>query len=72
VVEPQRIACFGFASANLAAQELQKARCRGQAMFAVLLTLHYRGKDSVDLAPGKITLEFVKPLSRCADRAGSR
>jgi hypothetical protein len=29
-------------------------------MFAVLLTLHYRGKDSVDLAPGKITLEFVK------------
>lgn len=29
-------------------------------MFAVLLTLHYRGKDSVDVAPGKITLEFVK------------
>ncbi len=41
-------------------------------MFAVPLTMHYRGKDSVDLAPGKITLEFVKPLSRCADRAGSR
>jgi hypothetical protein len=33
---------------------------RGQAMFAVLLPMHYRGKDSVDVAPGKITVEFVK------------
>jgi hypothetical protein len=41
-------------------QELEKARRRGQAIFAVLLTLHYRGKDSVDVAPAKITLEFVK------------
>ena len=41
-------------------QELEKTRRRGQAMFAVLLTMHYRGKDSVDVAPGKITLEFVK------------
>jgi hypothetical protein len=35
----------------------------------VLLTLHYRGKDSVDLAPGKITLEFEKPpITMCRPR----
>ena len=41
-------------------QELEKARRRAQAMFALQLSVHYRGKDSVDLAPGNITLEFVK------------
>jgi hypothetical protein len=57
---------YGFWTADFGivlavdSQELEKARRRGQAMFAVLLTMHYRGKDSVDVAPGKITLEFVK------------
>jgi hypothetical protein len=41
-------------------QELEKARRRVQAMFAVLLSVHYRGQDSLDVAPGQITLEFVK------------
>jgi hypothetical protein len=57
---------YGFWTADFGivlafdSQELEKARRRGQAMFAALLTMHYRGKDSVDVAPGKITLEFVK------------
>jgi hypothetical protein len=57
---------YGFWTADFGivlavdSQELEKARRRGQAIFAVLLTMHYRGKDSVDVAPGKITLEFVK------------
>ena len=57
---------YGFWTADFGivlavdSQELEKARRRGQAMFAVLLTMHYRGKDSVDVTPGKITLEFVK------------
>jgi hypothetical protein len=57
---------YGFWTADFGivlavdSQELEKARRRGQAIFAVLLTMHYRGKDSVDIAPGKITLEFVK------------
>ncbi|HXM63424.1 MAG TPA: hypothetical protein VN950_21360 [Terriglobales bacterium] len=41
-------------------QELEKVRRRAQPMFAVLLTMHYRGKDSADVASSKITLEFVK------------
>ncbi len=41
-------------------QELEKVRRRAQPMFALLLTVHYRGKDSLDLVPGKIALEFVK------------
>ena len=41
-------------------QELEKARRRAQAMFAVLLSMHYRGQDSLEVAPGQITLEFVK------------
>jgi hypothetical protein len=41
-------------------QELEKVRRRAQPMFALLLTVHYRGKDSLDIAPGKITMEFVK------------
>jgi hypothetical protein len=41
-------------------QELEKVRRRVQPIFALQLTAHYRGKDSFDVAPGKITLEFVK------------
>jgi len=41
-------------------QELEKVRRRGQPIFALLLTVHYRGKDSLDVAPGTISLEFVK------------
>jgi hypothetical protein len=41
-------------------QELEKVGRRAQPIFALQLTLHYRGKDSLEVAPGKITLEFVK------------
>src|SRR5271166_238975 len=41
-------------------QELEKVRRRAQPIFALQLTVHYRGKDSLDVAPGKINLEFVK------------
>jgi hypothetical protein len=41
-------------------QELEKVRRRAQPMLAVLLTVAYRGQDSLDVTPGKITLEFVK------------
>jgi hypothetical protein len=41
-------------------QELEKVRRRARPMFALQLTVHYRGKDSLDLEPGEITLEFVK------------
>ena len=41
-------------------QELEKVRRRAQPIFALLLTVHYRGKDSLELVPGKIALEFVK------------
>jgi len=41
-------------------QELEKVRRRAQPIFALLLSLHYRGKDSMAVAPAKITLEFVK------------
>jgi len=41
-------------------QELEKVRRRAQPIFALLLTVHYRGKDSLDVTPGKIALEFVK------------
>ena len=56
-------------------QELEKVRRRAQPMFAVLLTVHYRGKDSLDVAPGKITLEFVKhyhDVHACARSGQSR
>ena len=42
------------------AQELEKVRRRSQPIFAVLLSVHYRGKDTGDVAPSKVTLEFVK------------
>ncbi len=41
-------------------QELEKVRRRAQPVLALQLTLRYRGKDSLELDPGKITLEFVK------------
>jgi hypothetical protein len=41
-------------------QELEKVRRRAQPLFVVLLTIRYRAKDSLDVAPGKIVLEFVK------------
>jgi hypothetical protein len=40
-------------------QELQKANRRTEPVFTVLLTLRYRGKASLSLEPGTITLEFV-------------
>lgn len=41
-------------------QELEKVPRRAQPLFALLLTFRYRGKASLDVEPGKITLEFVK------------
>jgi hypothetical protein len=41
-------------------QELEKVRRRAQPIFTLQVTAHYRGKDSLELAPGEITLEFVK------------
>jgi hypothetical protein len=40
-------------------QELEKVRRRAQPIFALQLTVHYRGKDSIDVEPGNISLEFV-------------
>ena len=41
-------------------QELEKARRRAQSVLALQLAVRYRGQVSLDLAPDKITLEFVK------------
>jgi hypothetical protein len=41
-------------------QELEKVRRRAQPIFALQLTIRFRGKDSLDVTPGGITLEFVK------------
>jgi hypothetical protein len=41
-------------------QELEKVRRRAQPIFALELTLHDRGKEALDVAPGAVTLEFVK------------
>jgi len=41
-------------------QELEKVRRRAQPLLALQLSVHYRGKDSLDVVPGKIALEFVK------------
>jgi hypothetical protein len=57
---------YGFWTADFGivlavdSQELEKVRRRAQPIFALQLTVHYRGKDSLDVAPGKITVEFVK------------
>jgi hypothetical protein len=50
---------FGIVMA-IDSQELQKAGRRTEPIFAVLLTLRYRGKDSLSIDPSAITLEFVK------------
>jgi hypothetical protein len=41
-------------------QELEKVRRRAQPILGLQLAVHYRGKDSLAVAPGKITLEFTK------------
>jgi len=41
-------------------QELEKTRRRQQPIFALLLSIHYRGKNLLEVVPGKIGLEFVK------------
>ena len=40
--------------------ELQKVGRRTEPIFTLLLTLRYRGKDSLSLEPRAVTLEFVK------------
>ena len=40
-------------------QELQKASQRTEPIFALLLTLRYRGQGSLSLEPRAVTLEFV-------------
>jgi hypothetical protein len=57
---------YGFWTADFGivlavdSQELEKVRRRSQPLFALQLSVHYRGKDSLDVVPGKIALEFVK------------
>ena len=41
-------------------QELEKVHRRHEPFFAALLTVHYRGQTSLDLATDNISLEFVK------------
>ena len=41
-------------------QELEKVRRRSDSIFALQLTVHYRGKDSLLITPDRIALEFVK------------
>ena len=41
-------------------QELEKTRRRSHPIFALQLTIHYRGKDSLAVVPGRIALEFVE------------
>ena len=40
-------------------QELQKSRKRMEPFVGIFLELKYRGKDSVSILPGQVTLEFV-------------
>ena len=57
---------YGFWNADFGvvlavdSQELEKVRRRAQPIFALLLTVRYLGRDSLDVVPGKIVLEFVK------------
>src|SRR5580658_10807439 len=57
---------YGFWTADFGivlavdSQELEKAQGREQPIFALQLTVHYRGKNSLDVIPDKISLEFVK------------
>jgi len=41
-------------------QEMQKSIRRTEPTFAVMVTVHYRGKSSLAFDPAAITLEFVK------------
>src|SRR5579864_1035638 len=41
-------------------QELEKVRRRAQPILALFLSVRYRGKDSLEVAPSRMTLEFVK------------
>jgi hypothetical protein len=41
------------------ADEIRKAGLRVEPLFAVPLTIRYRGQDSVAIHPGKISMEFV-------------
>src|SRR5271169_1275164 len=57
---------YGFWTADFGivvavdSQELEKVQRRTQPIFTLQLTAHYRGGGSLELAPDKITLEFVK------------
>jgi hypothetical protein len=42
------------------ADEVRKASLRIEPLFGVLVTLRYRGKDSLSVNPADITLQFVK------------
>ena len=41
-------------------QELEKVHRRVEPFFSLELTVRYRGKDNLELAPGSATLEFVR------------
>ena len=57
---------YGFWTADFGiilavdSQELEKVRRRAEPILTLQVTLHYRGKDSLAVAPSKISLEFVK------------
>jgi hypothetical protein len=57
---------YGFWTADFGiilavdSQELEKVRRRVPPLLSLELTVRYRGNHSLDLTPGKITLEFVK------------
>jgi len=57
---------YGFWTADFGivlavdSQELEKVRRRSDSIFALQLTVHYRGTDSLRITPGQIALEFVK------------
>src|SRR5579863_2707124 len=42
------------------AREVQIIRHRIEPIFGVLLTIRYRGEDSLDASPSSITLQFMK------------
>jgi len=42
------------------ADEVRKASLRIEPIFSIFLTIRYRGKDSLQVTPDNITLEFVK------------
>ena len=57
---------YGMSLADVAivlavdAQELEKVHRRHEPFFAVLLEVHNRGQQTLEVKPGKITLEFVQ------------